>query len=173
MKTRVLAAATVAALAALGAGVSYLVVQAPRLFEPEVRIQHDDYAEVRRRFRTTLLREGGSPQREVVALRPPDYVDEVEFPSGALRLRAWMSGHRRATHRLPAVLFLHGGFELGAADWDMALPYWEAGFVLMVPMLRGENGQQGTFSFLYDEVNDVLAAAEYLGRHPAVDPGRI
>ena len=64
-------------------------------------------------------------------------------------------------------------FEFGAADWDMAVPYWEAGFVLMVPMLRGENGQPGTFSFLYDEVDDVLAAAAYLAQQPGVDSTQI
>jgi len=53
-----------------------------------------------------------------------------------------MSGHEQAPERLPAVLFVHGGFEMGAADWDMALPYWEAGFVLVLPMLRGENGER-------------------------------
>jgi pimeloyl-ACP methyl ester carboxylesterase len=173
MTTRALVVTVVSGVAILGAAAGYVAIHSRRLFEPEVQIQKEDYAEVRRQFRTRLLREGASPQREVIALRPPDYVDEVEFPSGELRLKAWMSGHRQADQRLPAVLFLHGGFEFGAADWDMALPYWEAGFVVMVPMLRGENGQAGTFSFLYNEVDDVLAAAEYLSQHPAIDPTRI
>lgn len=173
MTTRALVASVVAGLAILGGAAGYAVVQSHRLFAPEVQIQTEDYAEARRHFRTRLLREGASPQREVIALRPPQYVDEVEFPSGALRLKAWISGQRDSGQKLPAVLFLHGGFEFGAADWDMAVPYWEAGFVVMVPMLRGENGQQGTFSFLYDEVDDVLAAAEYLGKQPGVDSTRI
>jgi dienelactone hydrolase len=173
MRTRALVASVIAGLAILGAAASYAAIQSRRLFEPEVQIQNEDYAEIRRQFRTRLLREGASPQREVITLRAPDYVDEVEFPSGALRLKAWMSGHRQAGQKLPAVLFLHGGFEFAAADWDMALPYWEEGFVVMVPMLRGENGQIGTFSFFYNEVDDVLAAAEYLGKHPSVDPTRI
>lgn len=173
MKRRVLVPSVTAAIAILGAAGTYAATESRRSFAPEVEIQHQSYAEVRGRFRTRLVREGGSPQRDVIVLRPPEYVDVVEFPSGGLRLKAWMSGHRHAAHRLPAVLFLHGGFEFGAADWDMALPYWEAGFVVMAPMLRGENGQPGTFSFLYDEVDDVLAAAAFLGRHPAVDPAHI
>ncbi|HKC39220.1 MAG TPA: alpha/beta fold hydrolase [Gemmatimonadales bacterium] len=90
-------------------------------------------------------------------------------------LKAWvaMAGHDEATQKLPAVLFLHGGFEFGAGDWDMAVPYWQAGFVVMAPMLRGENGQPGAFSFLYDEVDDVLAAADFLRRQPSVDSTRI
>ena len=173
MTARVLVASVVAGVAILGAAAATVAFQSRRLFEPEVHIQKEDYAGVRREFRTRLVREGASPQREVIVLRPPVYVDEVEFPSGDLRLKAWMSGHRETDAKLPAVLFLHGGFEFGAADWDMALPYWEAGFVVMAPMLRGENGQPGTFSFLYDEVDDVLAAAEYLSHHPAVDPAHV
>ena len=151
----------------------YVATHSSRLFEPEVRIREEDYVETRRHFRTRLVREAGSPQRDVFTLVPPVYVDEVEYPSGALRLKAWLTRDRQAGQKLPAVLFLHGGFEFGAADWDMAVPYWQAGFVVMAPMLRGENGQQGTFSFLYDEVDDVLAAAEFLGNQPGVDPDRI
>ena len=172
MTKRALAVSVLATIGVLGAA-GYVAVKSRRLYQPEVQIQNEDYAEARKHFRTRLLRDAASPQREMFVLRPPAYVDEVEFPSGGLRLKAWMSGHRQTNEKLPAVLFLHGGFEFGAADWDMALPYWESGFVLMVPMLRGENGQPGTFSFLYDEVEDVLAAAEYLSHHPAVDSTHI
>ena len=172
-RTRALVASVVAGLVVAGGAARYVALHSRHLFEPEVQIQSQDYTETRAQFRTTLLREGPSPQREVIALRPPDYVEEVKFPSGDLRLTAWMSGHRQAQQKLPAVLFLHGGFEFGAADWDMAVPYWEAGFVVMAPMLRAENGQSGTFSFFYDEVDDVLAAAEYLSNHPSVDPTRV
>jgi dienelactone hydrolase len=173
MSTRGVVASVVVVVSILAAAAGYVASRPRGLFEPEVQIQDEDYTETRRHFATKLLRDGPSPQRDVIALRPPDYVEEVEFRSGTHRLKAWMSGHQQARQKLPAVLFLHGGFELGAADWDMALPYWEAGFVVMVPMLRGENGQAGTFSFLYDEVDDVLAAAEFLADHPSVDSSRI
>ena len=173
MRTSGVAASAIAGVVILAGAASYIAVQPRGLFEPEVQIQDEDYAETRSQFSTRLLREGPSPQREVIALSRPAYVDEVEFRSGTRQLKAWMSGHDGASQKLPAVLFLHGGFEFGAADWDMALPYWEAGFVVMAPMLRGENGQTGTFSFLYDEVDDVLAAGEFLSNHPSVDPSRI
>ena len=163
----------VVVLLIMGAIGGYFFVQYRRLFKPEVAIQTEDYATARSHFRTKLVREGPSPQREVFVLRAPDYVDQVEYPSGGLRLKAWLARQQDTLHKLPAVLFLHGGFELGAADWDMAVPYWQAGFVLMVPMLRGENGQQGTFSFLYDEVDDVLAAAAQLAKTPGVDATQI
>ena len=43
----------------------------------------------------------------------------------------------------------------------------------MAPILRGENGQPGVFSLFYDEVDDVLAAAEALAGLPDVDPSRL
>ena len=159
--------------AVIVAATAAYVARSQALFAPEVQPRSEDYAETRKHFHTRLLRAGPSPQREVFVLRRPDYVDEVEYPSGPLRLKAWIAAQPHAAHALPAVVFLHGGFEFGAADWDMAVPYWEAGFVLMAPMLRGENGQDGTFSFLYDEVDDVVAAADFLSTYPGVDPSRI
>jgi dienelactone hydrolase len=159
-------------VALLGVLATQAAAQTPKLFAPEVQVQKADYAEVRKQFRTTLLREGPSPQNELLP-KPPEWVEEVDFPSGGLNLKAWISGHQRHGPKLPAVLFLHGGFAFGPADWEMAVPYWAAGFVVMVPMLRGENGLPGNFSFFYDEVNDVLAAADYLGKQPSVDPTRI
>jgi acetyl esterase/lipase len=146
--------------------------QEERVFRPEVAVRNESYAAVRRQFRTTLRKRGPSPQ-EGMRYRPPRYVTEVEYGSAATPLRAWLSGGDALGARRPAVLFLHGGFAFGPDDWDMAVPYWEAGFVVMVPMLRGENGQGGDFTFLYDEVDDVLTAASFLARQPTVDPQRI
>jgi acetyl esterase/lipase len=144
-----------------------------RSFAPVVKVRDEDYVEVRRGFRTKLLRRGPSPQEEPMP-RPPAGVEEVEYRSGELRLRAWMNpapgdgGRKR-----PAVVFVHGGFAFGLPDWEMTAPYREAGFVVMAPWLRGENGQAGSFTLVYDEVEDVLAAADDLAGRRGVDPERI
>src|SRR5206468_2647773 len=78
-----------------------------------------------------------------------------------------------AAGKKPAVLFLHGGFAFGSEDWDQAKPFRDAGFVTMLPILRGENGQPGSYTMFYDEVDDVAAAAEVLAKTPGVDPNRI
>ena len=133
----------------------------------------EDYAAARQRFKTTLSKKGPAPQAfdEVVA---PDDVDEVTFESGDLKLRAWITAEPEDIRvRKPAVLFLHGGFAFGAEDWDMARPFEDAGFVVMIPMLRGENGQAGDYSMFYDETDDVLAAAAHLAKQPHVDQNRI
>jgi dipeptidyl aminopeptidase/acylaminoacyl peptidase len=100
-------------------------------------------------------------------------VTEVEYPSGELRLKAWVSRPADETREHPAVLFLHGGFAFGADDWEISRPYRDAGFIVLTPLLRGENGQPGTWSFYYDEVDDVLAAAEYLSKLPSVNADRL
>jgi dipeptidyl aminopeptidase/acylaminoacyl peptidase len=94
-------------------------------------------------------------------------VTEIKYPSGELRLKAWMNRPADVTRKHPAVLFLHGGFAYGMGDLEQTKPYRQAGFVVLTPMLRGENGQAGAFPYFYDEVDDVLAAAEYLGKQPS------
>jgi dipeptidyl aminopeptidase/acylaminoacyl peptidase len=62
--------------------------------------------------------------------------------------------------RLPAVVFLHGGFEFTEDDWEMTRPYRKRGFVVMMPKLRGENAMPGDYTMFFDEVDDVVAATE-------------
>jgi dipeptidyl aminopeptidase/acylaminoacyl peptidase len=99
-------------------------------------------------------------------------VTEIEYGSGDLRLKAWMN-RPAGGHNHPAVLFLHGGFAFGPEDWELTQPYRDAGYVVLAPRLRGENGQPGAFTLWYDEVDDVLAAAEFLSRQTHVDAGRM
>jgi dipeptidyl aminopeptidase/acylaminoacyl peptidase len=142
------------------------------MLAPVVQVQHEDYARARSQFRTTLLRKGPAPQ-PWTAVKPPEGIAEVEFPSGDLRLKAWLNRPADANRKRPAVLFLHGGFAFDRDDWDLSRPYREAGFIVMTPVLRGENGQPGAFTLWYDEVDDVLAAAEFLAKQPHVDAGHL
>ena len=139
---------------------------------PGVEVLDQDYATARARFKTRLVRHGPPPDKGG-PITPPSGVSEVLYASGALRLKAWVNRPVDASHKLPAVLFLHGGFEFTAGDWEQSKPYRDAGFVVLTPMLRGENGQPGAFSYFYDEVDDVLAAAEYLRKQPYVDAQRV
>jgi formylglycine-generating enzyme required for sulfatase activity len=142
------------------------------LYAPGVEVQDEDYAQARSRFRTKLVRKGPAPQGSS-PLEPPAGVTEVEYVSGELRLKAWMNRPMDQTRKYPAVLYLHGGFAFDLGDWDQSKPYRDAGFVVLTPILRGENGQPGAWSYFYDEVDDVLAAAEYLSKQPYVDTNRL
>ena len=134
----------------------------------------EDYAEARKGFQTRLMQRGPAPQQADPIGRPPNGAEEVQYTSGNLKLKAWVSSAKAgAGSKLPAVLFLHGGFAFGEDDWEMAQPFRDAGFAVMVPMLRGENGQPGEFSCFYNEVDDALAAVEVLAKRQNVDGNRL
>lgn len=134
--------------------------------------QQQDYAQARQQFQTKLLRQGPAPQ-QWQSERPPPGVRQVAYRSGDLNLRAWVSGPPPDNRQRPAVLFLHGGFAFGADDWEQTQPFRDAGFLVMTPTLRGENGLPGAYSMFYNEVDDVLAAAATLAQLPYVDSKRI
>jgi dienelactone hydrolase len=134
--------------------------------------QTEDYAQARKTYETRLTRQGPAPQAWQRA-RPGEDVEEVEYQSGNLRLKAWVSSADDVNKKHSAVLFLHGGFAFGEDDWEQAEPFEDAGFVVMIPMLRGENGLPGAYSMFYHEVDDVLAAADVLAQRPDVDPDQI
>ena len=139
---------------------------------PGLEPQHEDFARARSGFKTKLVRRGPSPQAGE-PLRTPAGADEVEYRSGDLILKAFVTPDPGDGRRHPAVLFLHGGFAFGGDDWDMPQPYRDAGFVVMIPILRGENGQPGSYTMFYDEVDDVLAASAALASLPYTDSSRI
>src|ERR1051325_2502568 len=135
---------------------------------PEVAVQPGDYSRARSTFHTRLLRAGPSPQALAIPALPAG-VSETRFRSGALQLRAWIGFPAQRRPRMPVVIFLHGGFAFGIEDWDMTAPFRDAGYIVVMPILRGENGQAGAYSLFYDEVDDVLAAAAFTRRLPYVD----
>jgi dipeptidyl aminopeptidase/acylaminoacyl peptidase len=139
---------------------------------PGLELQEEDYAQARKQFRTKLVRTGPAPQ-PWQPVRAPAGVTEITYASGGLQLRAWVNPPAPGGARRPAVLFLHGGWAFGEDDWEMAQPFRDAGYVVLTPVLRGENGQPGAFTMFYDEVDDVLAAADYLAQLPYADASRL
>jgi dipeptidyl aminopeptidase/acylaminoacyl peptidase len=136
-----------------------------------LELQDEDYATARAGFHTKLITTAPAPQDYEWARVPTGVTEVVYQPT--LRLKGWVNVPKGKSQRKPAVVFLHGGFAFGADDWDQAQPFRDAGFIVLTPILRGENGQQGYFTMFYDEVDDVLAAADYLAKQPYVDPKRI
>lgn len=140
-------------------------------YRPSVEIQHEDLATARSHFPTKILRKG-PPPADWGDLETPNGATEVVYSSGNLRLKAWMSKPGSKT-KYQAVLFLHPGFDLGPDVWEFTRPLREAGYVVLIPTMRGENGQHGIFTMYYDEVSDVISAADYLRSQPDVDPEHV
>jgi dienelactone hydrolase len=132
----------------------------------------DDLAAARRAFRPKLVYEGEAPQ-DYENTAPPAGVSLVQYASGDLQLNAWLSDDPGDGKKRPAVVYLHGGWAFGGTDWDDASPFVGAGFVLMMPMLRAENGNPGSFEHQYGEVDDAVAAGKHVAELPYVDANQV
>ena len=139
---------------------------------PGLEPQQEDFAQARSGFKTKLVRHGPSPQPGEPLQAPPG-ANQIEYRSGSLTLKAFITPDPGDGQKRPAVLFLHGGFAFGDGDWEMPEPYRAAGYVVMIPILRGENGLPGSYTMFYDEVDDVLSASAALAALPYVDSTRM
>ncbi len=137
--------------------------------------------EARRGFETHLIRHAGSPEP---AQEPPAKLFRlVRYPSPAGDLAAYVSVPPKQGGRHPAIIWLFGGFSngIGATAWEKMPPkndqsasaFRKAGIVMMYPSLRGGVDNPGTPEGFFGEVDDVLAAADYLAQQDFVDPERI
>jgi acetyl esterase/lipase len=113
---------------------------------------------------------------------PPEVLRLVRYRSPAGELAAHLTPDPRDGARHPAIVWITGAdcnsigenwLELPRDDERSAAAYRKAGIVMMFPSLRGGNDNPGRREGFYGEVDDVLAAAEYLGRLSYVDPQRI
>lgn len=137
----------------------------------------------RRLLPTELSTRGPTPAAPTeLALAPG--MERVRYPSstqeGELSLLAVVAAPRRApetadalAERSPALLLLHGGFALDHEVLAMAEPFVDAGFLVMMPSWRGENGNAGSFELLCGEVDDARAAGRWLASQADVDVDRL
>ncbi len=160
------------ALLAMGCCGGLLFYTMKKVGPADYPVQTQDYADARKTFKTKLLSSGPAPQNFAPLTVPPD-AKEITFKSGNLKLKAWINKPQPGQFMQPVVIFLHGGFAFGEDDWEQCKPFRDAGFVTMTPILRGENGQPGSFTLFYDEVDDVLAARDELAQIVGVNPNRV
>jgi acetyl esterase/lipase len=137
--------------------------------------------EARRGFATTLVRKVAF--QEPVLQPPADVFRCVEYPSPGGHLAAYVSPPPKDGKKHPAIIWLFGGFSnsIGETAWkpasrendQSARAFREAGIVVMYPSLRGGNNNPGFMEGFYGEVDDVLAAVDYLEKLDYVDPKRV
>jgi acetyl esterase/lipase len=107
----------------------------------------------------------------------------VRYASPAGSLAAYVTPRPAEGGRHPAIVWVHGGFDPSIDEffWSPAPPendqtaraFREAGVVLMLPSLRGGNDNPGKRETMYGEVDDVIAAGDYLANLDYVDPQRV
>ena len=121
-----------------------------------------------------------------------DHAPAPPPPSGLLELvqyQAPLGANRayvtpvQAGPRRPAIVWIHGGMDFGLDSflWEDAergndqsgRAFREAGIVEMYPSFRGSHDNPGRAECFFGEVEDVIAAAEFLATRADVDPTRI
>jgi dipeptidyl aminopeptidase/acylaminoacyl peptidase len=132
--------------------------------------------EARAGHTTKLIRNSFKPDG-AAAVPPANVCRLVKYPSPAGNLAAYLSPDPGDGQKHPALVWAHGGFGgIGEDAWDAdgdIQPFRDAGVIVLCPSWRGENDNPGKFELFYGEVEDAVAAIEYVSRLPYVDPGRI
>jgi len=137
--------------------------------------------EARRSFKTKLTRKEvgsyGVPQPPAKLFRVAYY----QSPAG--KLPAYISQVPKDGKKRPAIIWIVGGpsntispvaWQDAPADDDQsASAYRKAGVVTMLPALRGGNDNKSPREAFLGEVDDVLAAADFLAKQEGIDAGRI
>ncbi len=113
---------------------------------------------------------------------PADIYALVRYRAPGGEYSAYLTPRPATPGKRPAIVWLTGGDCNTIGDvWSpqprdndqSAMAYREAGIVAMFPSLRGGNDNPGVREGFYGEVQDVLAAADYLATLDYVDPQRI
>jgi alpha/beta superfamily hydrolase len=151
----------------------------PESARPVARAQ--TLLDARRGFQTKLVRKSrpGEPAPEP----PANLFRLVKFESPAGKLAAYVSPPPKDASKRPAIIWIFGGFgnDIGETAWERApadndqsaSAYRKAGILMMYPSLRGGGDNPGHQEGFYGEVDDVLAAANFMARQDGVDPTRI
>jgi dipeptidyl aminopeptidase/acylaminoacyl peptidase len=138
-------------------------------------------ADARRGFATKLAG-GPQPAAEAVPQPPPGVFQLIKYSSPVGDLSAYLTPDPGDGRKHPAIVWITGGDSNSIGEmWEpaprendqTAAAYRLAGIVTMFPSLRGGNDNPGRREGFLGEVDDVLAAADYLAAQPYVDPTRI
>ncbi len=142
--------------------------------------QAGSLTEARRGFKTTLVPQ--QARKEPVPAPPPGLFRTVRYDSPAGKLAAYLTPDPKDGKKHPAIIWITGGDcnSIGdvwanqpASNDQSASAFRKAGLIMLFPSLRGGNDNPGAREGFLGEVDDVLAAAEFLGKQEYVDPNRI
>ena len=137
-------------------------------------------AEARKGFKTKIVREAERYPLDVPPANAPFELVRYDAPPG--KLAAYVTKAPKDGKKHPAIVWITGGDNNSIGDvWTAAPPdndqtaaaYREAGIVMMFPSQRGGNDNPGKREGFLGEVEDVLAAADYLAAQPHVDKDRV
>ncbi|MCI0380887.1 MAG: prolyl oligopeptidase family serine peptidase [Gemmataceae bacterium] len=121
--------------------------------------------------------------KDPVAKPPAQLFRLVRYDAPPGQLAAYLTPDPKDGKKHPAIIWITGGdsntidqgcWQEGPLQNDQsAAAYRKTGIVMMFPSLRGGNDNPGIKEAFFGEVDDILAAADYLGKQAYVDPARI
>ncbi|GGH69824.1 dienelactone hydrolase [Filimonas zeae] len=137
-------------------------------------------AEARKGFKTQLIKIN---KIEDPAEEPPqDLFSIVSYPTPIGNMTAYLGKIPDDGKLHPAIIWITGGFGNDIGDvWSEASPdndqsaadYSKAGIIMMHPAQRGGNGNPGSDESFFGEIDDIIAAADFLAKQKGIDPNRI
>lgn len=135
---------------------------------------------LRKALKTTI---GEGQRDDAPAPEPPaGELDKVYYDAPLGKNVAYVTPVKPGARR-PAIVWIHGGFGWGIDEgvWtpsprendQSAAGFRKAGIAEMYPALRGGSQNPGHSECFLGEIDDVLAAADFLAKRADVDPQRI
>src|SRR5579872_6074163 len=136
--------------------------------------------EARKDFKTKIVRH--DKNKEPLPQPPKKLFQLVRYDAPPGKLAAYLTPDPNDGKKHPAIIWITGGDCNSIGEcWEEANPkddqsagqYRKAGIIMMFPSLRGGNDNPGVKESFLGEVDDILAAADYLAKQKYVDPTRI
>lgn len=136
--------------------------------------------EARKGFQTKLSRKESAHHK--VTKPPKDVFRLVQYDAAPGKMAAYLTPDPKDGRKHPAIVWITGGdcntiddvwSPAPAKNDQTAAVYRQGGVVMMFPSLRGGNENPGVREGFLGEVDDVIAAADYLAKQDYVDPKRI
>ena len=93
----------------------------------------------------------------------------LTYPSAGRDLQVWVARPDGPPPH-PVILFFHSGTALERSEWDATQAIVDAGYAVVAPTWRGENGNPGDHELCYGEVDDAVAAVRWAAEQPGLDP---
>jgi dipeptidyl aminopeptidase/acylaminoacyl peptidase len=137
--------------------------------------------DTRKGFKTTIARR--QPKGKSPPAPPANLFRLVKYDAPSGPSASYLSPVPTDSKKAPAIVWITGGdcnsidqgcwSDGGDENDQSASAYRKAGLVMMFPALRGGNDNPGVKEGFLGEIDDVIAAGEFLRKLPFVDPDRI
>ncbi|WNJ20676.1 alpha/beta hydrolase fold domain-containing protein [Pontibacter sp. G13] len=119
------------------------------------------YATYQAGFQNKLVQTGPSPQT-FDTLKLTEKMKWVSYSSEQGELKGVLCYPQKNRKSYRGMVYLHQGHALTQADLSAIKPFLDASYVVFLPTFRGEQGNPGTFEMFLGEVDDAVAATNWL-----------